>query len=43
MGASDEVARAIKFLISQESSWISGQNLIVDGGSSVEWAESNSR
>ena len=27
-----EIAKPIKFLISQESSFITGQNIVVDGG-----------
>jgi NAD(P)-dependent dehydrogenase (short-subunit alcohol dehydrogenase family) len=40
MGTSEEIANVIKFLVSKESSWITGQNIIVDGGSSLGWIES---
>ena len=32
MGTPDEVANAVLFLVSDEASYITGQNLIVDGG-----------
>ncbi len=43
MGTSEEIANAIKFLVSKDSSWITGQNLVVDGGSSLGWIESHYR
>ena len=41
MGQSIEVAAAAEFLCSDSSSWITGQNLICDGGASLVWRESN--
>ena len=35
VGAADEVARAIRFLTSEDSSYITGQQIIVDGGLAV--------
>ncbi len=34
MGSSNDVAAATFFLLSPESAWISGANLVVDGGMS---------
>lgn len=34
IGEADEVAKAIRFLVSEESSYITGQNICVDGGMS---------
>lgn len=43
MGTSEEISKVIKFLVSNESSWMTGQNLIVDGGASLLWNESQNR
>jgi len=40
MGQSIEVAAAAEFLCSDSSSWITGQNLVCDGGASLIWSES---
>ncbi len=32
MGTADDVANAVKFLVSEESSYITGQVIQVDGG-----------
>jgi len=37
VGHVDEVARAIRFLTSQDASYVTGQQLIVDGGLTVRW------
>lgn len=37
VGHVDEVARAIRFLTSDDASYITGQQLIVDGGLTVRW------
>lgn len=36
LGTCDDVAFTIRFLISQESKWITGQNIIIDGGYSIQ-------
>ena len=40
MGNSLEVAAAAEFLCCESSSWITGQNLVCDGGVSLPWPES---
>lgn len=34
-GKTDEVASAVAFLVSDEANYITGQNLIIDGGRSL--------
>ena len=36
LGTVDDVVPIIKFLISKESKWMTGQNLIIDGGYSIQ-------
>ena len=36
IGEPVDIARAVRFLVSEEASWITGQTLVVDGGSMVE-------
>jgi len=43
MGHAMEVASAAEFLCSSNASWITGQNLVCDGGASLVWPESESR
>jgi 3-oxoacyl-[acyl-carrier protein] reductase len=35
MGTEDDVVKAILFLLSSDSSYITGQTLVVDGGYSI--------
>jgi len=35
LGEGEDVAKAVLFLLSDQSAWITGQNLVVDGGMSV--------
>lgn len=39
MGTADEVARVIAFLCGEGASYITGQDVVVDGGLSLEWQE----
>ena len=43
MGTAEEVAQTIAFLCSRRASFITGQNLVVDVGLSLEWQESMAR
>ncbi len=43
MGTSQELANVITFLCSPQASFITGQNLVVDGGISLQWHESLAR
>lgn len=43
MGTSDDIANVIAFLCSPKASFITGQNIVVDGGVSVQWHESLAR
>lgn len=38
-GTPDDIAEAVLFLASDHSSWISGTNMLVDGGASIQLAE----
>lgn len=40
MGTATEVAQVIRFLLSPDSSFITGQEIIVDGGVGLNWQES---
>ena len=37
MGNVDEAARTIRFLTGDDSAYVTGQQLIVDGGLTVRW------
>ncbi|MET9810274.1 SDR family NAD(P)-dependent oxidoreductase [Streptomyces halstedii] len=39
VGRADEVARAIRFLTGDDAAYITGQQLVVDGGLTVRWPE----
>lgn len=43
MGSSKDVSGAIEFLCSRQSAFITGQNIVVDGGLSLLWQESLAR
>jgi NAD(P)-dependent dehydrogenase (short-subunit alcohol dehydrogenase family) len=43
MGTAREVARVIAFLCGSDSSFITGQTIVVDGGLSLQWHESLAR
>lgn len=43
MGTAEEVAQVIAFLCSPKASWMTGQNLVVDGGVSLQAHESLAR
>jgi NAD(P)-dependent dehydrogenase (short-subunit alcohol dehydrogenase family) len=43
MGTAEEVASAIRFLLSEQASFITGQELVVDGGASLQSQESLGR
>jgi NAD(P)-dependent dehydrogenase (short-subunit alcohol dehydrogenase family) len=36
-GKAQDIAEACRFLVSDKSSWITGETLIIDGGSLVQW------
>jgi NAD(P)-dependent dehydrogenase (short-subunit alcohol dehydrogenase family) len=39
LGESEDVARAALFLLSDDSSWITGETLVIDGGTIVQWGK----
>ncbi len=43
MGTADEISQVIGFLCSPKASYITGQNITVDGGVSLQWHESLAR
>jgi NAD(P)-dependent dehydrogenase (short-subunit alcohol dehydrogenase family) len=43
MGTSQEIASVVSFLCSSKASFITGQNIVVDGGISLQWHETLAR
>ena len=43
IGTAEEVSKVINFLCGSQASFVTGQNIIVDGGVSLQWHESLSR
>jgi NAD(P)-dependent dehydrogenase (short-subunit alcohol dehydrogenase family) len=43
MGTAEDVAAVVAFLCSKQAGFITGQNIIVDGGASLQWPESMAR
>lgn len=43
MGTSQEIANTVEFLCSPKASYITGQNLVIDGGLALQWQESLAR
>jgi 3-oxoacyl-[acyl-carrier protein] reductase len=39
VGRPEDIARVVAFLTSAESSYLTGQSLIVDGGLTVRWPD----
>lgn len=43
MGTSEDIAQVVAFLCSAQAAFVTGQNLVVDGGLSLQWQESLAR
>jgi NAD(P)-dependent dehydrogenase (short-subunit alcohol dehydrogenase family) len=43
MGTAEELARVIRFLSGPESSYLTGQDIVLDGGMSLQWQEALAR
>jgi len=43
LGESEDCARAALFLLSDDSSWVTGETLVVDGGTIVQWGRAPKR
>jgi len=43
MGTAEEIAGVVAFLCSEKASFITGQNIVVDGGISLQWQEGLAR
>ena len=43
MGTSQDIANVVEFLCSSKAGFITGQDIVVDGGLSLHWQESLSR
>ncbi len=39
MGTSEELAKVVRFLLSGDASFVTGQTMTMDGGVSLQWPE----
>ena len=43
LGEAEDVARAALFLITDDSSWVTGETLVIDGGALIQWGKPRKR
>ena len=43
LGESDDVAKSVLFLVSDDASWITGASLTIDGGALIQWGRGKPR
>ncbi len=43
MGTSEELAKVVRFLLSDDASFVTGQTITMDGGTSLQWPEGTCR